>query len=511
MRFYSWHLPQFARNSPAHPAPPTKRSAGPGVPRERFSSVSSFLYLGKCLLSVLRRNDSRQKYGQYAIIILAAKNLENDVRPWFELAHHGLVICHGIDRLSINFCDDVAAGEPEVVTKAGRIDVHYQHAFLTVHANAGSALGSQIFDSQAVFGGAVFILRIDLASGGVGENARAILDDRRGFFGLTVAHVSQFYFGSDRSLCDRVDQIVSSLDRLSVYVRDDIAALQAGFFRRAAGLNTHDHHAIGSAKFFQRNRIGAQIFLETDADRAARNAPLLNQLVVNVYCHARGKSKSDTFVTAAARNDCRIDADHFTGQIHQGPTGVSRVDGSVGLQELLKLPAYSTAIFRTDDSRSHGRVQAKRTANRQHPIADLHAIGIPQFCHRQFLGRVDLDHCQVRFFIHANDLRIVLGGFAIQLHLNLGGLVHNVVVGKNESLAINDHARTQAAFCSRGSILAAVKKAIEKVLHRIVRIVRLLIVRLLRTALGGGPSSFHNLRGGDIDDRRLHTIYDRRK
>src|SRR5258708_17195646 len=119
MRFYSRHLPQFARNSPAPPA--TKRSAGPGVPRERFSSVSSFPYLGKCLLSVLRWNDPRQKYGQYAIIVLAAKNLENDVRPWFELAHHGLVICHGIDRLSINFCDDVAAREPAVLTQPSLI------------------------------------------------------------------------------------------------------------------------------------------------------------------------------------------------------------------------------------------------------------------------------------------------------------------------------------------------------------------------------------------------------
>src|SRR6266481_9965617 len=145
MRFYSWHLPQFARNSPAHPAPPTKRSAGPGVPRERFSSVSSFLYLGKCLLSVLRRNDSRQKYGQYAIVILAAKNLENNVRPWFELAHHGLVICHGTDCLSIDFRNDVAASEAQIVTKAGRIDVHDKHAFLTFHADAGRAVRSQVF------------------------------------------------------------------------------------------------------------------------------------------------------------------------------------------------------------------------------------------------------------------------------------------------------------------------------------------------------------------------------
>src|SRR5258708_12119982 len=128
MRFYSWHLPQFARNSPAHPAPPTKRSAGPGVPRERFSSVSSFLYLGKCLLSVLRRNDSRQKYGQYAIIILAAKNLENDVRPWFELAHHGLVICPGIDRLSIYFFEDVATGQPHFATEPVRLHLHSQPA-----------------------------------------------------------------------------------------------------------------------------------------------------------------------------------------------------------------------------------------------------------------------------------------------------------------------------------------------------------------------------------------------
>ncbi len=175
------------------------------------------------------------------------------------------------------------------------------------------------------------------------------------------------------------------------------------------------------------------------------------------------------------------------------------------------MPAHSAAILGADDSRGHGCVQAKRTANRQHPIANLDTIGIPELCHWQFLGWLDLNHRQIGFFIHADDFRVVFGGFAVQLHLNFGGLIHDVIVGENESLAVHDHAGTETALRGCGSIRPSIKKTVEKVLHGIIRIVGLLIVRLLLTALGGGPTPLHHLRRRDIHHRRLDTIHNGRE
>ena len=104
------------------------------------------------------------------------------------------------------------------------------------------------------------------------------------------------------------------------------------------------------------------------------------------------------------------------------------------------------AILGADDSRGNGGVQAKGAANRQHPIAHLHAIGIAQLREREFLAGVNLDHRQVRGFIHAHHFRGVLGGVAVQLHLNLGGLFDNVVVRQDVAALVHDHAGTQAAL-----------------------------------------------------------------
>ncbi len=113
-----------------------------------------------------------------------------------------------------------------------------------------------------------------------------------------------------------IHEIISSLDGLSVYIGDHVAALQAGLFRRAAGLNAHDHHAIGRAQFLERDRVGAQIFLETDANRSAGNASLLNQLVVDIDGDARGQSKADAFVAAAASDNRGVNANYFACQIY---------------------------------------------------------------------------------------------------------------------------------------------------------------------------------------------------
>ena len=101
--------------------------------------------------------------------------------------------------------------------------------------------------------------------------------------------------------------------------------------------------------------------------------------------------------------------------------------------------ADAAAILRADNPRGHGGLQAKRAADSQHPIANLHAVGIPQLGYRQILVGIDLDHGNIRVFIQADDLGGVLVRIvAIQLHLNLRGLLDHVVVGQNVAALIDN-------------------------------------------------------------------------
>ena len=58
------------------------------------------------------------------------QDFENHTRAWLELGHRALVIVDGIDRLTIDFRDHIAARELDVVRETGRLDFHHQYAAL---------------------------------------------------------------------------------------------------------------------------------------------------------------------------------------------------------------------------------------------------------------------------------------------------------------------------------------------------------------------------------------------
>ena len=77
---------------------------------------------------------------------------------------------------------------------------------------------------------------------------------------------------------------------------------------------------------------------------------------------------------------------------------------------------------------------------------------------------------------------------AVECHLNLGGLIHHVIVGEDKSLLVDDHARTKAALRSR-PLIGKIEEPIEKILKWLLLLVALLITRahlvsIARLALG---------------------------
>src|SRR6266849_4979692 len=87
------------------------------------------------LLLALRWYHARQEHRHGAVAIAAPQNLEDNIAARLELGYRPLVVVHGIDRLAVDFRDDVAAREVEIIGKAGWLDFRDEHAALPVHTD----------------------------------------------------------------------------------------------------------------------------------------------------------------------------------------------------------------------------------------------------------------------------------------------------------------------------------------------------------------------------------------
>ena len=119
------------------------------------------------------------------------------------------------------------------------------------------------------------------------------------------------------------------------------------------------------------------LFLELNADRTARHAAVLHELIVNTNRGGRRHGKTNTLIAAAAGQNSGVDADDLSGHIDKRAAGISGINGRVGLQEALELVvAHAVAILGADDAGGNRGIEPEGAANRENPIAHLDAIGV---------------------------------------------------------------------------------------------------------------------------------------
>src|SRR6266851_574922 len=335
--------------------------------RMRIGTVQFSAAIASLLLLIVRRHFTRQIERQNSVAVLPAKDLEDDILALLQPGHRFAVVGNGIHLLAVNFRDDVAAAESQIFGKRRRVDFGYQHALLPFYSYAVAALRRQLFHVQPEFRRRRFARLIAHSASHIREHSGAVLDNSRGLalLGLALlvlANVFDLDLAPNRRLRNGIDQVIPSLHRAAVHAGDNVPALQASLLRRTPGLDPLDRHTIRRAQRLQRNRIGPQFFLEADADGSSRHAALLDNLVVHVDCGCRGQCKADSFITAAARNDRGIDADHFTGEVDQRPARISGINCRIGLQESLELLPDSSAVLCADDSGGHRGLQPEGAA-----------------------------------------------------------------------------------------------------------------------------------------------------
>ena len=82
--------------------------------------------------------------------------------------------------------------------------------------------------------------------------------------------------------------------------------------------------------------------------------------------------------------------------------------------------------------------QAKRIANRQHPLPNLEVSGAAQRSHREYPLGGDFQHGQIRLVI-APDHVCLIHLFIGHRHGHFLGPIHDMVVGQNIAVGADDH------------------------------------------------------------------------
>src|SRR5256886_16549528 len=101
--------------------------------------------------------------------------------------------------------------------------------------------------------------------------------------------------------------------------------------------------------------------LDRDAEPAARDLSLRDQLGVDLPRHVRRNGEADA---GAAGHDRRVDADDLTLHVDERPAGVAGIDGGVGLEEVVERALADLSRLGADDSRRHRGLEPEWRADR---------------------------------------------------------------------------------------------------------------------------------------------------
>src|SRR6185369_505187 len=157
-------------------------------------------------------------------------------------------------------------------------------------------------------------------------------------------------------------------------------------------------------------------------------------------------------------HDGGIDADHLPVDVQKRPPGVARIDGSVGLDEVLVgFNAHVGAAGGRYDADSHGTVQTKGIADGNSPLPDFKLVRITENRYRK-IGRIDLDNGDVGFLVRADNLgviHLVIG----ELDLNALGIAHDMAIGYDVAVLADQKTRAEA------SVLPGLRSA-EEILEK---------------------------------------------
>ena len=308
---------------------------------------------------------------------------------------------------------------------------------------------------------------------------------------LVAPHV-ELRFTARLDVRDDARQLRGALHILTVHGEDHIAGLQAALVAGTTFFHRADERASWTieAERFGELRVH---FLDGHANAAAAHTAGLDQLALDAPRDVDGNGEREAHEAAGAAVNLRVDANHFTREIEQRPTGIAGVHRDVGLDEGHIVVVWQGAGDAADDARSDAVVEAERRTDCHHPLTGAQLARVTDLHGRQTL-RVDLDHRDIGALVTADHLRGELAPVG-QAHRDVRGAIDHVRIGENVAVGRHDETR---AFAACGRRIAASRcrdtEAAEEIGKWVIR-------RHARRAL---PATRLPLAADhiDIDDRR---------
>src|SRR5690554_291163 len=133
----------------------------------------------------------------------------------------------------------------------------------------------------------------------------------------------------------------------------------------------------------------------TTPSQPRRTAPSLLSCSTTSMATSTGMAKDRPMKPPERVNICEL-IPTTSPCIEQRASGVTRVDGHVGLDERHIAFVRQAAPLGTDDAGGDRIFETKRRADRQHPLARLEISGLAHAYHRQLGTGINLQQRQVR-------------------------------------------------------------------------------------------------------------------
>src|SRR5262249_20502411 len=152
---------------------------------------------------------------------------------------------------------------------------------------------------------------------------------------------------------------------------DDIARLDAGPLGRRLRIDLADDGAFVDVHMHGLGDVRRQV-LQRHADPAALHRAMRHELLHDAARHVDRYREAAAASAAARTDDRRVDADELAAQVDERAAGIARIDGRVGLDEVLVvLDVEAGAAERADDSGGDGLAEAEGIADGDDEIADF--------------------------------------------------------------------------------------------------------------------------------------------
>ena len=207
-------------------------------------------------------------------------------------------------------------------------------------------------------------------------------------------------------------------------------------------------------------------------------------------------------IAAAAAENGGVDADEPAFSINQRATGIARVDGGVGLDEILVLvEARQTASAQGADNPHGDRLaNAEGIPDGQNHIANLQQVAVGKRDGRQ-AGGFDFQDGHIGRRIGADNLGGVILLVTRHVDLDFTGPLNHVVGGQDVTVGRNDDARAQTFRFARADrvLIGILETVAKKLAEPRVAEKRVLPYLFPNDACGGDVD---HTRGGALDNGR---------